>query len=109
MTALPVIERELRVALRKHKPARRRLRFAAACAGGIALFLLLSGMTENRTAGRDVHQILCLVGLFIVLRAPQFASVAFAQDRRDQTLGLLLLTGFIAGDVLIHIFLCNES
>src|SRR5437667_4445576 len=101
MTVLPIVERELRVALRKHQPVRRRLRFAAACAGGALLFILLSGLIGSGTASHDLHQLLCLVGLYIVGRAPQLAAGIFAQERREQTLGLLMLSGLSAGEVFV--------
>src|SRR6266850_1026297 len=47
MAFLPIIERELRVALRKQQPVRRRLRVAAAGAGGTLLFFLLAELAER--------------------------------------------------------------
>src|SRR5439155_15434327 len=101
MIALPIIERELRVALRKHQPVRHRFRFAAGCAGMVLLFLILPFISGGGNAGRDVHQLLCLAGLYIVLRAPQLAAGVFAQERREQTLGLLFLSGLSAAEVFV--------
>src|SRR5258706_13256867 len=104
MTIFPIVERELRVALRKHQPVRRRLRFAAACAGGTLLFILLSGLIGSGTASHDLHQLLCLVGLYIVGRAPQLAAGIFARERREQTLGLLILIGLSPGEGFLRRF-----
>src|SRR5438093_8093606 len=101
MSVLPIIERELRLALRKQRPVRRRLRMAAACAGGTVLFLLMAQVTGNGQASRELHQIFCLVGLYTVLRAPQLAAGLFARERRDQTLGLLFISGLSAGEVFL--------
>src|SRR5437773_1439430 len=98
MLAVPIIERELRVALRKYKPVRTRTRFAAGCAGAVVLFLVISGLGDNRNVGREVHRLLCIIGFVIVLRAPQLAASAFARERREQTLQLLMLSGISAGE-----------
>src|SRR6267142_4649774 len=101
MAFLPIIERELRMALRKQQPVRRRLRVAAAGAGGTLLFFLLAELAGKRSASRDLHQLLCLAGFYIVLRAPHLAAGAFSQERREQTLGLLFLSGLSATDVFV--------
>jgi hypothetical protein len=99
MALLPIIERELRVALRKKRPVRRRLQVAALAVGGTLLFLLLSAVAGQRGAGHNLHQLLCLVAGYLVLRTPQLTAGIFAEERREQTLGLLFLSGLGASEV----------
>ena len=54
MACLPIIERELRVALKKRRPARNRLIVAAAAIGGTMLLLLLGTLTGDRYMGRNL-------------------------------------------------------
>jgi ABC-type transport system involved in multi-copper enzyme maturation permease subunit len=107
MVCLPLIERELRVALRKQRPAQRRLKVAALAAGGSVLFLLLGVLTGSRSVGRNLEQLLCLAGLYCVLRAPILTAGALAEERRNQTLGLLFLSGLGAGEVFASKFLSS--
>src|SRR5439155_21907813 len=74
----PIIERELRVALRKQQPIRRRWRLATICIAGAVILSLLAG----RSAGRDLHQLLCLVGFYLVARVPQRIAGLFSTERR---------------------------
>jgi ABC-type transport system involved in multi-copper enzyme maturation permease subunit len=101
MAVLPIIERELRVALRKQRPVQHRVRVATYCAGGVLLFVLLATLTGNRNGSRDLHQLMCLAGLYTVLRAPRLTAGIFASERREQTLGLLFLSGLSAGEVFL--------
>src|SRR2546428_1182872 len=84
----PIIERELRVALRKQQPARRRWRMAAGCT---AVALVLS-LVAGQSAGRDLHQLLCLAAFYVVVRVPQRLAGLFSDERREQTLGLLFIS-----------------
>jgi len=98
----PLIERELRVALRKRRPARGRLITASALVGVclIPLFLLFIGvLNDGPAAGRALHLILFGVGLYWVARTPARIAGAFAEERRCRTLGLLFLSGLSATEV----------
>jgi ABC-type transport system involved in multi-copper enzyme maturation permease subunit len=99
MAILPIIERELRVALRKKRPVRRRLQVAALAVGGTLLFLLMAAVWGNQQAGHNLHQLLCLAAAYLVLQTPQLTAGIFAQERREQTLGLLFLSGLGASEV----------
>ena len=99
MALLPIIERELRVALRKKRPVRRRLQVAALAVGGTLLFLLLATVGGDRQAGHNLHQLLCLAAGYLVLQTPRLTAGIFAQERREQTLGLLFLSGLGATQV----------
>ena len=95
----PLIERELRVALHKKRPVRGRLVTASICVGATLLFLWIAWMGLSSVAGRRLHQFFCLVGGYIVLRAPSLAAGAFAEERGAQTLGLLFLSGLSGFEV----------
>ena len=105
MACLPIIERELRVALRKRRPASSRLKVGAAAAGCTVLFLVLGTLTGSHDLGRNLGEMLCLAGLYFVLRAPRLTAGVLAEERRNQTLGLLFLSGLGAGEVFASKFL----
>lgn len=107
MVCLPLIERELRVALRKQRPAQARLKVAGAVAGGSVLLLLLGLLTGSRDPGRSLEQVLCVAGLYCVVRAPMLTAGVLAEERRNQTLGLLFLSGLGAGEVFASKFLSS--
>ena len=105
MVCLPLIDRELRVATRKHRPAAARLKVAALAAAGSVVFLLLGTLSGRPSLGRNLEQILCLAGFYFVLRAPMLTAGVVAEERRNQTLGLLFLSGLGAGEVFASKFL----
>ena len=74
MACLPMIERELRVALRKQRPAKGRLKVAALAAGGsVPLFVFQLRSLMITSAGQKHRSIAvsCLAGLYFVLRRHQ--------------------------------------
>jgi hypothetical protein len=87
----PVIERELRIAFRKQKPVKARLRLTAILAG-ITAFFMLMGLVERGWAKR-LHFILFLFGLMFVFKALRVSAGLFSEERRSQTMDLLFLTG----------------
>ncbi len=99
MALLPIIERELRVALRKRQPARGRLRVAGFAVAGTLGFLLLATVGGDRQAGHSLHQLLCLAAGYFILKTPQLTAGVFAEERRQRTLGLLFLSGLSATEV----------
>ena len=101
MALLPIIERELRVALRKGQPARRRVKVAMIAAGGALLYTFLAQIGGSNRAGAHLHLIFCLAGFYTVIRAPQLTAGLFSKERREQTLGLLFLSGLSAGEVFL--------
>lgn len=99
MALLPIIERELRVALRKKRPRRRRLQVAGVAVSGTLLFLSLAAFAGFRQAGPYLHRLLCLAAGYLVLQTPRLTAGIFADERREQTLGLLFLSGLGAAEV----------
>ena len=93
MTCPALLERELRSALRRKAPVRRRGVVASLFVAGALLFLLFAWWFPGPGVGRRLHLMFCLVGAVIVLRIPTLAAGAFAEERGDQTLGLLFLSG----------------
>lgn len=107
MACLPLIERELRVALRKLRPVRERLRFGGVASGGALLFLFLGGPVANPLLGRGLEQLLLAGGFYCVLRAPMLTVGVLSEERRNQTLGLLFLSGLGPGEVFLGKFLSS--
>ena len=69
------------------------------------MFLIVGALTGSRTVGRELHQLLCLGGLYVVVRAPLLTAGVLAEERRNQTLGLLFLSGLSGGEVFMSKFL----
>jgi hypothetical protein len=107
MACLPLIERELRVALRKQRPAQSRLKIAALAAGGSMLLLWFGAINHDGSMGRSLEEILCVAGLNCVLWVPRLTAGVLAGERRNQTLGLLFLSGLGAMEVFAGKFLSS--
>lgn len=107
MACLPLIERELRVAVRKQRPAQARLKVAALATAGSVLFLFLGALTGSPRMGQNLEQLLCVAGLYCVLQAPTLTAGVLAEERRNQTLGLLFLSGLGAVEVFVSKFLSS--
>jgi len=99
MSLPPIIERELRVALRRRRPVRSRMMISAGCIGGSLLFLIAALADGSHNAGRPLHGLLCAVALYFLLKAPLLTAGIFAEERRNQTLGLLFLSGLNPAEV----------
>jgi len=74
---------------------------ASACAAGALVFLLFAALTKRHGVGRDLHKLFCLVGAYVALRPPLLMAGVFAEERRNQTLGLLFLSGLSAGEIFM--------
>jgi ABC-type transport system involved in multi-copper enzyme maturation permease subunit len=100
MNVLPVIARELRVQARH--PATYRLRLVAVAAPLAASLLFLLGVEGEAQLGRPLFALLQTVLFYAALALVTF-SVAdcLSQERREGTLGLLLLTPLNAADIVI--------
>jgi len=86
MSLPPVIERELRVAFRKHRPIKSRVKLTAILAGVTFLFILID-------EPKQLHFVLFLAGLFLVMKTLRICAGLFSEERRNETLELLFLTG----------------
>lgn len=106
MVLPPIIQRELRVALRKAPPMRARF-IAAASGGALCGTYLLVGLVSGATSwGPSLHRWLFLVCLIIAVIKPAQACLGlFCDERRNQTFELLYITGmgafeFFAGKLI---------
>lgn len=93
MRVWPLIERELRMALRREHPWRRRLTFGGLAVGICALLMLLAGLFGSQSTGRGVKNVLLMFGLYTCVSLPGQIAGMIAAERRQQTLDLLFLTG----------------
>jgi hypothetical protein len=99
MNLMPLIERELRVALRKRNPVAARFWMALGCTILALLYILLNG--DPVEIGPSLHRWLCLISLLVVYRAPKLVAGLFADERRNDTLGFLFLSGLSAGEIFV--------
>ena len=96
----PIIERELRVALRRKHVLRNRFIFACAAVWLTASLVFMSGFRNPQKTGQEVFEFLfrigCLVAVFETVRV---TADMFSSERRNNTLGLLFLSGLSAAEV----------
>jgi ABC-type Na+ efflux pump permease subunit len=99
----PMVERELRVALLRRK-AHRQWMIAAWTAGGICcFFLLILGLASPRTMGRTLFIWLFGLGcLGVVSRGFGLTADLFSEERRNGTLGLLVLAGLRPLEIFLN-------
>ena len=99
----PMVERELRVALLRRK-ARLQWMIAAWSAAGVCLFfLLVLGVTSPRTMGRTLFGWLFgLACVGILSRGFGLTADLFSEERRNGTLGLLVLTGLRPLEIFVN-------
>jgi ABC-type transport system involved in multi-copper enzyme maturation permease subunit len=88
----PLLERELRRALRHRRERQIRLWGTVICAALASLFLLVNA-GGNRGWGMEFSHLLLFGGLILILQVPSYTAGVFAEERRNQTLGLLFLCG----------------
>ena len=98
----PVVERELRVALHRRDVRKSRARIARYGVIGVGLFMLFGTLTGAATWGSTLHLYLSLAGLGLAV-GPAFESSVglFAEERRQQTLQLLFLSGVGWADLFV--------
>ena len=98
-----MVERELRVALLRRKARAQWLR-AAWMAGGITFFfLLILGITANPSKGRTLFYCLYVLGCAgVVTRGFGLTADLFSEERRNGTLGLLVLTGLTPLEIFTY-------
>ncbi|MDB6020981.1 MAG: hypothetical protein JWQ04_838 [Pedosphaera sp.] len=98
----PVIERELRVALRKHGALKSRL-WVAVCGAAVAfLFLLFNWVFGAGFSGKGLHEIYFYLGLYLaIVPAARISVGLFCEERQNQTLELLYLTGMGSAELFL--------
>jgi ABC-type transport system involved in multi-copper enzyme maturation permease subunit len=102
MTFLPIVDRELRVAARRHATYSMRLAVALV-AIVIGVFVYLAGVKLPKTVtARHIFTGLSAVGLFYGLAAGRrFTADCISEEKREGTLGLLFLTHLKGYDVIL--------
>jgi ABC-2 family transporter protein len=94
----PVIERELRSALRKRGALKSHFKVALLAAALVTLFFIF--LSGSHSWGRHLHEYLFYGGLYLALIPPARISAGlFSEERRNQTFELLYLTGMSAGEL----------
>jgi ABC-type transport system involved in cytochrome c biogenesis permease component len=95
----PLIERELRVALRRQSPRKLRFWVTLGAVVGAGIVMPVSALTQSAGAGRTLFMALLGCALAGVLEVPRAMAGAFAAERENQTLGLLMLSGLHPAEV----------
>jgi ABC-type transport system involved in cytochrome c biogenesis permease component len=99
VTFLPIFRRELAIAARRTATYRRRLVFAGLAAAMVVFLFLYLPLTK--LAGPAIFKMMSWAGLILcVLEGLRATADSISRERRDGTLGLLLLTDLRAYDVL---------
>lgn len=99
----PVVERELRRALRANKGTKSRFRVALYGVMISALFLWISFVGGSAGSGGQLHHLLFFAGLYLAIAPPiRISAGLFSEERRNQTLELLFLTGMNSGELFIE-------
>lgn len=104
MTFLPIVERELRVAARKHATFWLRVVSAgvALFIGGSVMLLALTPMGGRMPMGGPIFATLTWLSLAAALSAGLFfTSDCLSEEKRDGTLGFLFLTDLRGYDVVL--------
>ncbi len=102
MTFLPIVERELRVAARRHGTYSMRL-FMALAAIGLGIFLYGANVhTPPATLGRMIFQGFSILALIYCLASGRrLTADCLSAEKREGTLGLLFLTDLRGHDVVL--------
>lgn len=101
MTFLPVVQRELQVAARS--AGVRWQRFVAVALGVMvfALIVVISRQTPRAVAGPLFHTLASVLWIMAWLSGPLFTTDALTREKREGTLGLLLLTDLRGYDIVL--------
>ena len=105
MVVFPIVDRELRVAARKRSVYRDRLSFAGIGIILSALFVFVgtaAGAAESARMSQSLFTFLAnLIFVYCVFAGIWATSDCLAEERRNETLGLLFLTNLRAIDVVL--------
>lgn len=97
----PIVERELRVAMRKVDVRSRRWKISLICCI-VSAILLLAGWAGGENFIRGAHPILFLSAIyFSVISTFALAGAMFVQERQEQTLGFLFLAGMTMPEIFL--------
>jgi ABC-type Na+ efflux pump permease subunit len=98
----PIVDRELRIALRKYGAVKSRFRVAAGGAVLVCVFLFFGWLTGTRQWGGTLHKFLFYIGLYLTITPAVRACIGlFCEERRNQTLELLYLANLSSADLFL--------
>ena len=98
-----ILQRELRREARRFRAMA--IRFACSVIGFVAALFLLISSTGGAGDGRRVFDILTFLGFaFCIIAGIRVAAGTIADEKRDGTLPLLILTGLRPGEIVIGKF-----
>src|SRR5690349_14853800 len=100
----PIVEREMRAAIRTPGVLKTRWWTAFGATVGAAFCLLLSLAVGPTIWGWFLKYMLVIAIYFAVVRPAQHAAGLFAEERRNQTLGLIYLTGISSFELFVTKF-----
>lgn len=102
MFLAPLIERELRRALHRNRGTKSRFRVALMGVGLVVLFFCMVALGGSVQWGRTLHRLFFWMGLYLAIGPAMRISVGlFSEERRNQTLELLFLTGIGSGELFV--------
>jgi hypothetical protein len=102
MLLAPVIERELRRASHSKKATKSRFRIALYGALVVLAYLLLFTFGGSGSFGQNLHLWLFLGGLYLAVVPPwRISAGLLSEERGNQTLELLFLTGMGSGELFV--------
>jgi hypothetical protein len=97
-----VIERELRSAFHRRQGTKSRFRVAVIGVSIVVLLLFISTLIDPAQWGRTLHQWFFYWGLYMAIAPAARISVGlFSEERRNQTLELLYLTGMSSAQLFV--------
>ena len=90
------------MAWRRQNPTK--LRFWLAVAGFAAslFFMWFNPGRGGNTLGSELHKLLFWAGIILIFQVPRTTAGMFAEERRNDTLGLLFLTDLRGYDVVVR-------
>ena len=102
MSFLPIVDRELRVAARRRTTYRTRTWFVLATSAFSALLLLAGDFASTTRVGGPVFWSLAWIAFaFCLLAGPRYAADSLSEEKREGTIGLLLLTDLRGYDLVL--------
>jgi hypothetical protein len=102
MTSLPILERELRVAARRHGTYSMRLLMALGAIALGAFFYSVNISTPSTISGRKIFQAFSVLALIYCLASGRrLTADCLSAEKREGTLGLLFLTDLKGYDIVL--------
>ncbi len=99
----PIIQRELRVALLRRNARKEWLQAAWTASGATLFSMAILGLASNRPGGRMLFRLLFALGtVAVVTRGLGLTAALLSEERRNGTLGLVVLTGLRPLEIFVY-------